>query len=75
MNLLPKRFQKAQSEIVVTVNTEVSESERAQQPAAGSSLMIRAVALRWDGATGQPSYERQICAASDAESSKRMQKE
>ena len=44
-NLLAKRFHEAQREVAVTVNTKMSESEGAQQPAPGSSLMICAVTL------------------------------
>jgi hypothetical protein len=47
MNLLAKRFHEAQREIAVTVNTEVSESERPKQPAPCSPLVVRTVPLSW----------------------------
>src|SRR6516165_7279340 len=47
MNLLSKRFHEAPREIAVTVNTEVSESERPKQPAPCSPLVVRTVPLSW----------------------------
>ena len=50
MNLSAKRFQEAQSEIWVTVDTEVSESKRAEQPAPSSPLVVSSVPLSWTAA-------------------------